>query len=174
GRTENITDTAPDAVSDTIGEQQTDEEQINTGLEELQADPIAFMGKLPVKYDEQGEQISSEASASLFDDEAIGEKVFVDARDVKRQEINDLDAIAAGRAAFAENDQADGFVDTFSYSGLRVMEDNGLMSARLEEQPWSDDYRSADPLKKFSRKQLCFSSGVAMLFSSSFCRHRVG
>ena len=154
GQAEKSTDTAPvptldadaDAVRDTAGEAdgagdlQPDEEQINAGLEELQADPVAFMDKLPVKYDEQGAQISSEVSASLFDDEAIGEKVFVDARDGKRQEITELDVIAAGRAAFAENDQADSFVDTFPYSGLRGMEDNDLMSARLEEQPWSDDY----------------------------------
>ncbi|CAK8716173.1 Transglutaminase elicitor [Candidatus Electrothrix aarhusensis] len=142
GQTANSSDAdvALDPVGHTAGEQQTDEELINAGLDELQADPVTFMDKLPVKYDEQGEQISSEVSASLFDAEAVGEKVFVDARDEKRQELTELDVIAAGRAAFAENDQADGFVDTFPYSGLRGMEDNGQMSARLEEQPWSDDY----------------------------------
>jgi hypothetical protein len=149
GRTADSSDAAskaaPDAVSDAVndtaaGKQQTEEERINAGLEEMQADPIAFMDRLPVKYDEQGERISSEASASLFNDEAVAEKTFVDARDDKRQELTELDAVAAGRAAFAENDQADGFVDTFSFSGLQGMEDNGLMNARLAEQPWSDDY----------------------------------
>ncbi|WPD22925.1 MAG: hypothetical protein SD837_22425 [Candidatus Electrothrix scaldis] len=108
------------------------------GLEALQADPVAFMAQLPAKYDEQGEPLSSESS--LFNEEAIREKSFIDARDGKRQNITELDVVAAGRAAFAENDQADGFVDTFSYSGLQSMEDNGLMNARLDVQPWSDDY----------------------------------
>jgi hypothetical protein len=138
----NINDTAgaPVTPSDpgNSGDLQAEEEQLNAALEELQADPIAFMDKLPVKYDEQGKPVSS--TGSLFNEEAVREKSFVDARDEKRQEITELDVIAAGRAAFAENDQADGFVDTFPYSGLRGMEDNGLMSARLEEQPWSDDY----------------------------------
>ncbi|MCI5133311.1 MAG: hypothetical protein D3904_17805, partial [Candidatus Electrothrix sp. EH2] len=98
----------------------------------------AFMDKLPVKYDEQGEPVDS--VKSLFTEDAIREKDFVDARDEKRQELTELDVIAAGRAAFAENDQADGFVDTFSYSGLQGIEENGLMKARLEAQPWSDDY----------------------------------
>ncbi|CAK8717727.1 Transglutaminase elicitor [Candidatus Electrothrix gigas] len=115
-------------------------EQENKGLEELKADPVAFMDKLPVKYDEQGEPLDADAVQSLFDEKAIQEKAFVDARDTKRQEITELEAVAAGRAAFAENDQADGFTDTFPYSGLQGMEDNGLMRARLPEQPWSDDY----------------------------------
>ncbi len=106
--------------------------------EELLTDPVAFMGKLPAKYDEQGELLSSVQSA--FNEEAIQEKAFVDARDAKRQELTELDVIAAGRTAFAENDQADGFTDIFPYSGLRGMEDNNLTSARLPEQPWSDDY----------------------------------
>ncbi|MCI5209969.1 MAG: hypothetical protein D3910_14495, partial [Candidatus Electrothrix sp. ATG2] len=147
GRTENVSETSNGTSgtgSDEAGavgsDQQQGEEELNAGLEALQADPLAFMGKLPVKYDEQGKRISSEASASLFNGDAIRDKSFVDARDGKRQEITELDVIAAGRAAFAENDQADGFTDTFPYSGLGGMEDNGLMSARLEEQPWSDDY----------------------------------
>ncbi|WP_446008568.1 hypothetical protein [Candidatus Electrothrix sp.] len=106
--------------------------------EELLADPVAFMEKLPVKYDEQGQVLN--AVQSLFDDEAIQEMTFVDARDAHRKELTELDVIAAGRAAFAENDQADRFTDTFSYSGLQGMEENNLTSARLAEQPWSDDY----------------------------------
>jgi hypothetical protein len=119
-------------------EQGSNEQDILEELKELQADPVAFMEKLPAKYDEQGEVLNS--VQSLFDDEAIQEKTFVDARDAKRKELTELDVIAAGRAAFAENDQADGFADTFSYSGLQGMEENNLMSARLAEQPWSDDY----------------------------------
>lgn len=117
---------------------QPNEEKASRGLELIQADPVAFMSTLPEKYDEQGELLTT--SESLFDKEAIEEKTFVDARDEKRQKLTELDIVAAGRAAFAENDQADGFVDTFPYSGLQGMEANGLMNARLEVQPWSDDY----------------------------------
>jgi hypothetical protein len=106
--------------------------------EDLLTDPVAFMEKLPAKYDEQGNLVDS--VPTVFNEEAIQEKVFVDARDAKRKELTELDVIAAGRAAFAENDQADGFADTFSCSGLQGMEEKGLTSARLAEQPWSDDY----------------------------------
>ncbi|MCI5191078.1 MAG: hypothetical protein D3905_15085, partial [Candidatus Electrothrix sp. AS4_5] len=138
--TPDTAETADKAETAESGSQPSNEqgEQENKGLEELKADPVAFMDKLPVKYDEQGEPL--DAVQSLFDEKAIQEKTFVDARDSKRQEVTELETIAAGRAAFAENDQADGFTDTFPYSGLQGMEDNGLMRARLPEQPWSDDY----------------------------------
>lgn len=113
-------------------------DRINSALQEFQNDTVAFMNKLPTKYDAQGEQVGSDAT--IFDQKAIEEKEFVSARDDKRKELTDLDTIAAGREAFAENDQADGFVDTFRYSGLQGMEENGLMRAQLEEPPWSDDY----------------------------------
>ncbi len=115
-----------------------EDDRINSALEEFQQDPVAFMNKLPSKYDEQGERVGSETT--IFDQKAIEKQEFVSARDEKRRELTDLEAVAAGREAFAENDQADGFVDTFRYAGLRGMEDNGLMNARLKEQPWSDDY----------------------------------
>lgn len=135
------TDATGASSDDTKNGLQPEETQSTGDLEmpeELLTDPVAFMAKLPIKYDEQGEALSS--VESLFDDKAIQEKSFVDARDAKRKELTELDVIAAGRAAFAENDQADGFTDTFSYSGLQGMEENGLTSARLAEQPWSDDY----------------------------------
>ncbi|MCI5121411.1 MAG: hypothetical protein D3908_09540 [Candidatus Electrothrix sp. AUS4] len=128
----------PENTSEVSSSLPSDEELMNKELEILQADPLAFMAQLPAKYDEQGERLGSESS--LFNEDALREKTFVDARDGKRQEVTALDVIAAGRAAFAENDQADGFVDTFSYSGLQSMEAHGLMSARLDVQPWSDDY----------------------------------
>ncbi|WP_339136280.1 MAG: hypothetical protein WGN25_00100 [Candidatus Electrothrix sp. GW3-4] len=131
-------DISNDVSGDAGSGLQLGEEQLNAGLEAVQADPLAFMGKLPAKYDAQGELLSS--GKSLFDEEAIREKSFVDARDGKRQELTELDVVAAGRVAFAKNDQADDFVDSFLYSGLQGMEENGLMSARLEESPWSDDY----------------------------------
>ncbi|MCI5150087.1 MAG: hypothetical protein D3916_11980, partial [Candidatus Electrothrix sp. MAN1_4] len=121
-----------------ISEKPEEPEEPENLPEELLADPVAFMAQLPTKYDEQWEALSS--VESLFDDEAIQEKTFVDARDAQRKELTELDVIAAGRAAFAENDQADRFADTFSYSGLQGMEENNLTSARLAEQPWSDDY----------------------------------
>ncbi len=139
---EPLEETGPGADPEPVGSSNDASTDVPNGNkempEELLADPIAFMEKLPAKYDEQGNLIDS--VPSVFNEEAIQEKAFVDARDKKRQELTELDVIAAGRAAFAENDQADGFADTFPYSGLQGMEENGLTSARLPEQPWSDDY----------------------------------
>jgi hypothetical protein len=50
----NINDTA-----DAPSYLQSEEEQLNAALEEFQADSVAFMDKLPVKYDEQGKPVSS-------------------------------------------------------------------------------------------------------------------
>ncbi|MCI5146090.1 MAG: hypothetical protein D3923_11310, partial [Candidatus Electrothrix sp. AR3] len=88
--------------------------------------------------EQEGEEAIS--AEPLFSQDAIENREYVQARDDLRQEVTTLDTIADGREAFAANDQADGFVDSFSHSGLQSMEGNGLMHARLNESPWSDDY----------------------------------
>lgn len=110
------------------------EEQINLDLQAFQENPAAFMKRLPPKADEQGG-----GGLQLFDQAAVDRREYVEARDSLRQtttETTDDD----GRAAFASNDQADGFVDSFRYAGLEGMEGSGLMSASLSVRPWSGDY----------------------------------
>ena len=113
------------------------EKEINTGIQAFHENPTEFMYRIPPKYD--GEALDS-SDASLFDQAGIEESVHVDARDSLRRQVTEKDEIAVGRAAFADNDEADGFVDTFHFSGLQSMEENGLMRAGLEKSPWSDDY----------------------------------
>ncbi|MCI5224189.1 MAG: hypothetical protein D3924_16345 [Candidatus Electrothrix sp. AR4] len=95
------------------------------------------MDRLPPKYD--GEAVDS-SGESMFDLDGIEQSEHVAARDELRQQVTERDEVAVGRAAFAQNDQADSFVDAFRYSGLDSMQESGLMRAGLKESPWSDDY----------------------------------
>ena len=113
------------------------EKEINTGVQAFHENPVEFMDSIPPKYD--GEEPDT-SGATLFDRTGIEQRVHVDARDALRQQVTEKDEIAVGRAAFADNDEADGFVDSFRFSGLQSMEDNGLMRAKLDQSPWSDDY----------------------------------
>ncbi len=110
---------------------------INTGVQEFHENPVEFMNRIPSKYD--GEALDS-SGASMFDQAGIEQNTHVDARDGLRRQVTERDEVAVGRAAFADNDEADGFVDELRFSGLQSMEENGLMQAALEESPWSDDY----------------------------------
>ena len=113
------------------------EKEINTGVQEFHENPAEFMNRIPPKYD--GETLDS-SGGSMFNQAGIEQNAHVEARDALRQQVTERDEIAVGRAAFADNDEADGFVDELRFSGLQSMEENGLMRARLEKSPWSDDY----------------------------------
>ncbi|XOF32711.1 MAG: hypothetical protein ACL93V_11840 [Candidatus Electrothrix sp. YB6] len=115
------------------------EEQMNEELKACQENPVEFMDRLPPKYDGDGETLDS-SGESLFEQAAVESGDHIEARDVLRQQVTVKDEVAVGRAAFADNDQADGFVDSFRYAGLQSMEANGLMQGGLSESPWSDDY----------------------------------
>ncbi len=136
---EEVPAAAEDSAEKTAPDNEQEEEQINTDLQSFQDDPVEFMNRQPVKQEEKQDEEAVFAAPS-FDKEALENKDYVTARDELRQQITNLDRIADGREAFASNDQADGFVDTFSHSGLQSMEVNGLMRARLSVTPWSDDY----------------------------------
>lgn len=114
------------------------QDQINTDLQAFRQNPVEFMNQLPSKYDREGKQ--KVTGKTLFDKATVDSKDYIQTRDVLRQQLTRLDEIAPGREAFAENDQADGFVDTYRYSGLQSMEANNLMRSMLDESPWSDDY----------------------------------
>lgn len=110
---------------------------INIGVQEFHEHPVEFMNRIPPKYD--GETLDA-SGASIFDQAGIEQHAHVEARDRLRRQVTERDEIAVGRAAFADNDEADGFVDELRFSGLQSMEENGLMQAGLKESPWSDDY----------------------------------
>lgn len=114
------------------------QETINADLKAFQDNPIAFMNRRPPKYDRQGNLIRTEKT--LFDPASIGRKDYVQSRDDLRSQITKIEDAAPGRAAFADNDRADSFVDSYQYSGLQSMEANGLTAGELIDAPWSDDY----------------------------------
>ncbi|MCI5132128.1 MAG: hypothetical protein D3904_11550 [Candidatus Electrothrix sp. EH2] len=113
------------------------EKELNTGIQAFHENPVEFMDRIPPKY--AGEEPDS-SGKSIFDQAAVEQRAHVDARDALRRQVTEKDEVAVGRAAFADNDEADGFVDEFRFSGLQSMEENGLMRAGLKESPWSDDY----------------------------------
>lgn len=111
--------------------------ELNTAIQAFHENPVEFMDRIPPKYDREEPDSSG---VSLFDQAGIEQSAHVDARDDLRRQVTEKDEVAVGRAAFADNDEADGFVDEFRFSGLQSMEENGLMRAGLKKSPWSDDY----------------------------------
>lgn len=119
------------------GWEANNEAALNERLAAFDTNPIAFMNELPPKFDETGKPI---AGTSLFSDKAIQHKAYLEARDQQREQ-----ALADGprlgtRAAIAANDLAANLVDELRYKKLQDMETAKLKSAKLAEQPWSDDY----------------------------------
>ncbi len=112
-------------------------EQINADLQAFQENPVEFMNRLPVKQEAQ----AGVAAAPFFSQDALARHDYIEARDLFRQQAVDSGKLDEGaRALFLSNDQADRLTDSFSHAGLLSMENSGLMSARLAESPWSDDY----------------------------------
>ncbi len=114
-------------------------EQINAELKAFQENPVEFMNRLPAKkIVQEGE---GGDAAPVFSKEAIDRHDYIKARDLFRRQAVDSGELDEGaRSLFLSNDRADQLTDSFSHSGLRSMENSGLMSARLAESPWSDDY----------------------------------
>lgn len=115
-------------------------DQINAELKAFNDNPAAFMSRRPAK-EEVPPGAPGCCAAPVFDQAALERHDYVAARDLLRSRAADsgnLDEQA--RSIFSDNDRADKLVDVYSQTSLRGMEDNGLMSARLPEQPWSDDY----------------------------------
>lgn len=115
------------------------QDQINADLQSFRQNPVEFMNRLPPKYDRQRNQVVS--GTTLFDRAAIEDKKYVQARDELRQQLTRLgESAPIFYAAITENDRADQLVDTYRYFELQSMENDGLMSAELDEHPWSDFY----------------------------------
>lgn len=114
-------------------------EQINADLQAFQENPVEFMNRLPAKQEAQ--PIEDSDAAPAFTQEALDRHDYIEARDLFRRQAVDSGQLDEGaRALFLSNDRADQLTDTFRHSGLTSMENSGLMSARLDESPWSDDY----------------------------------
>ncbi len=114
-------------------------DQINAELKAFQEDPVAFMQRRPAKFEEMPE--GGSCAQPVFNQAALDRHDDVAARDVFRKQAADSGQLdGSARSIFLDNDRADQLTDTFSHSGLMSMEANGLMSARLAESPWSDDY----------------------------------
>ncbi|MEB4592869.1 hypothetical protein VSS37_17960 [Candidatus Thiothrix sp. Deng01] len=119
----------------------TIEQQIDADLAAFTADPKTFMDRQPPKKDAQGNPVEG---ATLFSQEAIDDKSFIDAHDEQRMHILQPGEGEPGgvstRAAIASNDKPADLVDTLKYTRLDQMESANLMKASLAESPWSDDY----------------------------------
>jgi hypothetical protein len=114
-------------------------DQINAELKAFQEKQVEFINRQSTKKVVQAAEDGN--AAPLFSKEALGRHDYIKARDLFREQAVDsgkLDENA--RSLFLSNDRADQLTDTFSHSGLRSMENSGLLNARLAESPWSDDY----------------------------------
>jgi len=114
------------------------EEDINAYLKSFQQNPVELMNQQPLKYDARTDQ--QVQAKTLFDAESIADKNYVTARDSYRQRVYRMEEISTTRAPIRPNDRAEDLVDEFMYSGVEILERNGLMSAELDVSPWSDDY----------------------------------
>ncbi len=126
------------AATPTTPEAENAEQAINEHLQDFDKNIAAFMDRQPLKQEEQAGEAAT--TLPLFDQAAIENKDYVEARDEQREQATTSEEEAGGRAAFAVNDQASNLVDNFSHFGLQSMESSGLKSARLRTTPWSCDY----------------------------------
>jgi hypothetical protein len=131
--------TKPTAVPPATGTDDA-ESAINADLQSIDKDIKAFMDRQPPKQDERSG--ATDLSMPFFDQAAIEDKAYVEARDEQRKAIvaAEGEEAAAGRAGWTYDDQAVNLVDNMPHSSLQSMEDSDLMSARLSTEPWSDDY----------------------------------
>ena len=115
-------------------------DQINAELKAFQDNPTAFMQQRPCKTEVQSGAPGCR-TAPVFDQAALERHDYVAARDTLRKQAAASDQFdERARSIFLDNDRADLLTDIYRQTSLRGIEDNGLMQARLPEQPWSDDY----------------------------------
>jgi len=114
-----------------------DQEKLNARLKAFGSDTVEFMNTQPPKFDQNGNPVDG---VTLFSQENISDKAYVEAKDQLRQEtLEDAPRISA-RAAYNPNDDAADLVDEFRHNTLSGIEEAGLTEAQLAETPWSDDY----------------------------------
>ncbi len=121
------------------------QEIIDSMLADFDRDPVEALNRRPLKFDAEGRSVDVETLFSTWDIRS-GRDVF--GRDRTRKMLSMLDhgvmirlgEVLPGRAPCADADRADLLVDRLVHRTLESMRDAELMSARLAESPWSDDY----------------------------------
>ena len=117
-------------------------------LQAFQADSELAMEQTPPKWDSEGKAVQT---FQVFTDKEVESKDYVVKKDQFRVKVmckgsknqKDCEAKASGgRAPIEYNDRAENLVDNGRnmLRTLEQMESKNLLSARLSEHPWSDDY----------------------------------
>ncbi|MGQ5523875.1 hypothetical protein ACUHMQ_11505 [Chitinimonas sp. PSY-7] len=120
---------------------QTEQQAINDYLQRFQRDPQKTMDELPAKTAAVPYALKS---VPKFSQQAIQSGQFVEDKDAARTRL--LNGAQKGRvramAAIRGNDNPANLVDNGAslLSNVLDMDNRGLSSARLNEQPWSDTY----------------------------------
>ncbi len=113
-----------------------DPNEIQAQLQAFEDDPITEMNRHPKKIIKQNNM----AFGTAFSNDDINAKRYLDAREIVRNNMLEIEDSETGRAAFQANDNATDLVDDFQFNHLQAMEDANLLKASLAENPWSDDY----------------------------------
>lgn len=97
--------------------------------QQFHQNPAQVMDQLPPK---EG------TAVQFFSEEAKQDSSFVESKDQNRSRVLQIQ----GRAGFQYNDRAENLVDNGEsiVKSLVEMQKQGLLEAKLEETPWSDDY----------------------------------
>ncbi|MBI2711992.1 MAG: hypothetical protein HYX41_03865 [Bdellovibrio sp.] len=149
----------PNSTSIEDGIAAIDAQALNQKLSEFDANPKAFMKdhKNIAKFNPStGNPISV---SSVFSQESISSGDFIYQKDFFQKSARIFRN--EGRAPIYNNDDPENLVDQLRLTSLQAIEQNGLMTSRLSESPWSDDYwpiytgviakRYADPNFPFSK-----------------------
>lgn len=118
-----------------LGEQTHQTRDLKTFLEEFHKNPAKVMKQLPSK-------IMPKGAVNLFTKKEMANKLFVEKKDSHRMMFIDSIQEADGieKSMFMDNDKAEDLVDNGSSALKNLDQMNGLLSGKLNESPWSDDY----------------------------------
>ena len=114
-----------------------DLKEIQAQLQAFKDNPVEEMNRQPAKVVVQNES----AFGTAFSVDDIDAKRYLDAREKVREALLEVvDPDTGDKAPFQANDNAADLVDDFQYNNLQAMADANLTSAKIPENPWSDDY----------------------------------
>ena len=114
-----------------------DPDVIHKKFQAFRDNPIVEMNRHPEKIVKQNDLTFGTA----FSADEITNKSYIAARETLRDTLlESTDPETGDKAAFQRNDNAADLVDDFAYNNLQAMADEQLTSAKIAENPWSDDY----------------------------------
>ncbi len=116
-----------------------DENWINEKLKQFQQDPKKFMHDPANVQKVDPDTLYPIAVHRRFSEEAIQNFEFLRSKGELRNSIPRFRAIK-GRAGMIENDRPENLVDQLLYKTPKEMEEAGLTSAQLKDEPWSGYY----------------------------------